>query len=94
MAQSPYHDGSFPDISAYTYTDFTASFVDAQGIEHRWLLWQHAANETVFEFCGKGRFYPAAGGNPAFYGVDITDTKGYWSRTGVHLSPAEPIWVP
>ena len=93
MALSPYHDGDFPDISAFAYADFAEGFTDAQGIEHRRLLWQHAGNETEFEFCGEGRLYPAAGGNPAFYGVDIDDANGYWSRSAIHLTAAAPIWL-
>ena len=93
MAQTPYHDGDFPDISAFAYADFSEGFTDAQGIEHRRLLWQHAGNETEFEFCGEGRLYPAAGGNPAFYGVDIDDANGYWSRSAIHLTATAPIWL-
>jgi len=100
MAQTPYHDGDFPDISAFAYDDFAVGFTDAQGIEHRRLLWQHAGNETEFEFCGEGRLYPAivdpgtpANDRPAFYGVDLDDANGYWSRSAIHLTAAAPIWL-
>jgi len=99
MAQFPYHQGDFPDISAFAYDDFTEGFTDAQGVEHRRLLWQHAANETIFEWCADGRLYAAITGSPdpaddrpAFYGSDIDDANGMWHRAAIELSPTVPIW--
>lgn len=94
MATHPYHDGSFPTITSYTYTDFTTGFTDAQGIEHRRLLWQHSASDTTFEWCGKSKLYAAAGGNPAFYGTDVNDANGYWIRATIERASAYPVWVP
>lgn len=101
MATHPYHDGTFPDISAYAYDDFEAGFVDAQGVEHRRLLWQHSINDTTFEWIADGRLYPAivdevtpANNRPAFYGPDIDDTTGEWSRAVIERASAFPIWVP
>lgn len=100
MAHSPYHDGDFPDISAYAYDDFSDGYTDSQGIEHRRLLWQHASGESTFEFCGVSRFYPAivdpgtpANDRPAFYGTDIDDTNGRWERAVIELTATEPIWA-
>jgi len=100
MAQLPYHDGDFPDISTYGYDDFAVGFTDSQGIEHRRLLWQHASSETTFEWCGQSRFYAAITGSPdpaddkpAFYGSDIDDTNGMWHRASIELTATFPIWV-
>lgn len=101
MGVHPFHDGTFPDISAFAYDDFTADFVDEQGVEHRRLLWQHSNQDTTFEWCGEGRLYPAivdpgtpANDRPAFYGTDINDANGRWVRATIERSSAHPVWVP
>ena len=101
MAIHPYHNGVFPDISAYAYDDFTEGFTDAQGVEHRRLLWQHSGSDTTFEWCGQSRFYAAivdpgtpANDRPAFYGTDIDDANGYWTRATIERASAHPVWVP
>ena len=101
MGVHPFHDGTFPDISAFAYDDFTADFVDEQGVEHRRLLWQHSNQDTTFEWCGEGRLYPAivdegtpANNRPAFYGTDIDDANGRWVRASIERSTSFPVWVP
>lgn len=99
MATHPYHDGTFPDISAYAYDDFTEGFTDAQGVENRRLLWQHSGVDTTFEWVADGRLYPAivdpvtpANDRPAFYGPDIDDANGQWVRAVIERASAFPIW--
>jgi len=101
MATHPYHDGTFPNISAYAYDDFTTGFTDAQGIEHRRLLWQKTGTDSTFEWVANGRLYPAivdpvtpANDRPAFYGPDIDDATGEWSRAVIERASAYPVWVP